>query len=108
MVKQRDGPGIAETTPGPRGKRQTRAVSSAPSEISTQVRAPPSPSQNRRSQRRQEAAWRGFAVRLYVPPGRSAHALYVLLKLAARRFGLEVGTVDEIHDSTAPTKGDPK
>jgi len=32
------------------------------------------------------------------PPGRNAHALYALLRLAARRFGLEVGNVHEIHD----------
>jgi hypothetical protein len=42
-------------------------------------------------------------VRLYVRPGGSAHALYALLRLAARRFGLEVGTVDEIHDPPAPS-----
>jgi hypothetical protein len=47
-------------------------------------------------------------VRLYVPPRRSAHALYALLRLAAKRFGLEISTVDEIHDSPAPKKGDPR
>jgi hypothetical protein len=48
-------------------------------------------------------------VHLYVPPGRNAHALHALLRLAARRFGLEVGNVAEIHDpSPAPTKGDPR
>jgi hypothetical protein len=47
-------------------------------------------------------------VRLYLRPGADAHALYALLKLAARRFGLAVGTVDEIHDPPAPTKGDPR
>jgi hypothetical protein len=47
-------------------------------------------------------------VRLYVPPGRSAHALHALLRLAAKRFGLEIGNVDEIHDPPAPTKGDPR
>jgi hypothetical protein len=41
-------------------------------------------------------------VRLYVPPGRSAHALYALLKLAAQRFGLEVGDVHEINESERP------
>jgi hypothetical protein len=44
-------------------------------------------------------------VRLYVPPGRNAHALYALLRLAARRFGLEVANVHEIHDPPAPTQG---
>jgi hypothetical protein len=38
-------------------------------------------------------------VRLYVPPGRSAHALYALLRLAAQRFGLEIADVHEIDES---------
>jgi hypothetical protein len=37
-------------------------------------------------------------VRLYLKPGSDAHALYALLKLAAQRYGLEVASVDEIHD----------
>jgi hypothetical protein len=38
-------------------------------------------------------------VRLYAPPGSDgAHALYLLLRLAAERFGLEVGDVKEIRD----------
>ena len=102
MVKQRDGPASLLTTPGPRGKRQTRAVSSAPPKNSAQL-CPPS---HRRSQRRQEPTWRGFRVRVYVRPGLSAHALYAWLRAAAQRFGLEVGTVDEIHNPPAPTKGD--
>jgi hypothetical protein len=44
---------------------------------------------------------------LYIPPGGDAHALYALLRLAAQRFGLEVGNVHEIHEPPpAPTKGD--
>jgi hypothetical protein len=38
-------------------------------------------------------------VRLYLKPGSDAHALYALLKLAAERFGLEVASVDEIHEA---------
>jgi hypothetical protein len=41
-------------------------------------------------------------VRLYLRPGADAHALYALLKLAARRFGLEVGDVHEINESERP------
>jgi hypothetical protein len=38
-------------------------------------------------------------VRLYAPPGSDgAHALYLLLRLAAQRFGLTVASVDEISD----------
>jgi hypothetical protein len=38
-------------------------------------------------------------VRLYAPPGSdSAHVLYAFLRLAAERYGLEVGDVTEIHD----------
>jgi hypothetical protein len=36
-------------------------------------------------------------VRLYAPPTTdAAHALYAFLKLAAQRYGLEVGDVQEI------------
>jgi hypothetical protein len=46
-------------------------------------------------------------VRLYVRPGHNADALYAVLRLAARRFGLAVGNVHEIHDPPpAPTKGE--
>jgi hypothetical protein len=38
-------------------------------------------------------------VRLYLKPGSDAHALYALLKLAAKRFGIEVGSVDKIHEN---------
>jgi hypothetical protein len=37
-------------------------------------------------------------VRLYLKPGSDAAALYSLLKLAARRYALEVASVDEIRD----------
>jgi hypothetical protein len=40
-------------------------------------------------------------VRLYAPPGSAgAHALYTFLKTAARKHGLQVGSVREIHDNT--------
>jgi hypothetical protein len=36
---------------------------------------------------------------MYAPPtSDGAHALYLLLRLAAQRFGLEVGDVHEIRD----------
>jgi hypothetical protein len=39
-------------------------------------------------------------VRLYAPPGSDgATALYAFLKLAAARYGLEVGDMREISDS---------
>jgi hypothetical protein len=42
-------------------------------------------------------------VRVFAPPGSDgATALYSLLKLAAKRFGLEVGDVQEI--SEPPSK----
>jgi hypothetical protein len=38
-------------------------------------------------------------VRLYAPPTTDgAHALYTLLRLAAERYGLEIGDVREIAD----------
>jgi hypothetical protein len=88
MTRKRDGPAPLTATPG-QGVRRTRA-SSAPPEIPAQVRA--QPPHTTRSQRRQDRSWRGFA-----------HALYaLLLRLAARRFGLEVGNVHEIHEERLP------
>jgi hypothetical protein len=40
-------------------------------------------------------------VRLYAPPGSNgAHALYAFLKLAAQRYGLQVGSIREIRNDT--------
>jgi hypothetical protein len=43
-------------------------------------------------------------VRLCLPPEGDAAALYVFLKTIARRYGLEVGSVDEIHDDKSTVK----
>jgi hypothetical protein len=44
-------------------------------------------------------------VRLVTKPGADgATALYAYLRTAARRFGLEVASVDEIHDDKSTVK----
>jgi hypothetical protein len=63
------------------------------------------PTSHRYTKRRQEQSWRGFDVRLHLkPPGTDAHALYTLLKLAAQRYGLEVASVDEVHNNKPAVK----
>jgi hypothetical protein len=97
-MRQRDGPAPQQTTPG-QGQIDERARLLPRPKSSRKFRARAFPSPHRRSRRRQDAHWRGFSVRLYVPPGTDgAHALYAFLKLAAQRYGLEVASVDEIHE----------
>jgi hypothetical protein len=105
MPHKRDGPAPQGTTPGP-GKDERALV--LPRPHFSRKPFPPArdpsqkPSTIRRRQRRQGGRWRGFAVRLYVRPGPdAAHALYAFLKLAAQRYGLEVGEVQEIHDNSS-------
>jgi len=99
MPKQRDGPAPQERTPGQGQQGDTRAPPLPGSKSPRKTGAHTSPSQHHRSRRRQDPpSWRGFSVRLYLKPGSDAHALYALLRLAAERFGLEVASVDEIHD----------
>jgi hypothetical protein len=58
------------------------------------------PSQHRRSRRRQpQQGWRSFDVRVCIPPTSDAvHAMHVYLRTMARRFGLEIAVIDEVHD----------
>ena len=98
MTRKRDGPAPQSTATGPRIEGRGTRPSLAPPANPAQVARPPPPPPHRRQKPRQAAAWRGFAVRLYPPPGHDSHALYALLRLAAKRFGLEVGGVDEIYD----------
>ena len=95
MPHKRDGPAPQRTTPG---QGVDERAPSVPHLESLRKSARTSTPQHRRSRRRQDRSWRGFSVRLYLKPGSDAHALYALLKLAAQRYGLEVASVDEIHD----------
>ena len=87
MTRQRDGPAPLPAAPG-RGVRRTRTPCAPPGNPA-QVRAkqPPPPRQHRSN-----------AVRIAPGAALPCDALYALLRLAARRFGLEVGKVHEIHD----------
>jgi hypothetical protein len=101
LPHQRDGPAPQGMTPS-QGQRDER-THPLPRLKFPRNSARPTPSRHHRVRRRQDPAriWRGFTVRLYAPPGSDgAHALYLLLRLAAQRYGLEVGDVHEIPDRT--------
>jgi hypothetical protein len=91
MPKQRDGPAPFAATPGPGVDERARLLPRL--KTSRKYRARSFPPPHRRPRRRQrDTRWRVFSVRLCAPPGSDgAHALYALLKLAAERYGLEVG-----------------
>jgi len=97
MIRKRDGPAPPKTTPGPGvDERDARLL---PRSESPGKSGRTTTSQHPRVRRRQgDPSWRGFAVRLYLKPGSEAAALYSFLKLMARRHGLQVASVDEIHD----------
>jgi hypothetical protein len=100
MPRSRDGPAPQGTTPGP-GKDE-RALSLPRPEFprNTLARTASSHSHRQARQRRQpDPAWRGWSVHVYAPPtSDGAHAFYLLLRLAAQKYGLEVGDVVEIRD----------
>jgi hypothetical protein len=96
LPHKREGPAPQQTAPS-QGQQDERARLVPRLKVSRNTGARTSPLRNRRSRRRQEGPWRGFAVRLYAKPGTDgAHALYAFLRLAAQRYGLEVGDVQEI------------
>src|SRR5262245_17265234 len=101
-MRKRDGPRIAAGDQGPEQGGIERPASLPQAQTPRKkTSGHTSPSPHRRKRRRQaERAWRGFAVRLYAKPDSGAHALYAFLKLAAQRFGLEVGDVQEVHEPT--------
>src|SRR5262245_6372001 len=99
MTRKRDGPRIAANDQGPEQKGDKRPRLLPQRKFPRNTKGHIFPSSHRYTQRRQEQSWRGFDVRLYLKPGTEAHALYTLLKVAARRYGLEVGDVTEIHDN---------
>jgi hypothetical protein len=98
-MRKRDGPLPQQTAKGP-GQNDERAPSLPRLKSPRKSGAHTSPSQHRRVRRRpDDPSWRGFAVRLYAPPGSDgAHALYLLLRLAAERYGLAIGDVREISE----------
>ena len=96
MVKKRDGPAPFSATPG-QGQGDTRAPPLPRSESPRKSGRSPSP--HLRVRRRQPSGWRSFNVRVCLPPTSDAvHAMHVYLRTMAKRFGLEVASVDEIHD----------
>jgi len=98
MVKKRDGPAPPKTAPS-QGQIDERAARLLPrTKIPRKSGAHPS-SPHPRVRRRQSAGWRQFAVRIVTKPdSEGVHAMHVYLRTMARRFGLEIAEIDEIHE----------
>ena|SRR6516162_11934813 len=97
MVKKRDGPAPFAATPGPGvDERDARLLPRSKSPR----KSGRSPSPHRRSRRRpDDPSWREFRVRLFSKPdSEGVHALHVYLRNVARKFGLEIAEIDEVHD----------
>ena len=98
MTRKRDGPADVTSVAGPgqKGVDRPRLLPEAQTPRNTTSGHPTTA--HRRSRRRQPSGWREFNVRLVTKPGaEGAAALYAFLRAAAKRFGLEVADVDEIH-----------
>jgi len=105
MIRKRDGPASQSTTPGPEQGVNERPAPLPQAKTSRNPLGHTSPSSHRRVKRRQPQGWREFSVRLVAPPSsEGATALYAYLRAAAKRFGLEVASVDEIHDDKSKVK----
>ena len=98
MVKKRDGPAPQETTPSQEQGVNERALP-LPQPKSPR-KSGRTPSQHRRVRRRpDDPSWREFRVRLFSKPdSEGVHALHVYLRTMARRYGLEIADIDEVHD----------
>jgi hypothetical protein len=100
MPRKRDGPRIAANDQGPEQGVNERPAPLPQAQTPRNTQGHISPSAHPRIRRRQDPSWRGFAVRLYAPPGSDgAHALYAFLKLAAQRYGREVASADKIREN---------
>jgi hypothetical protein len=98
MPKQREGPVPRQAAPGQEQGVNERAL---PLPQAKTPRNPQgrTPSQHRRSRRPQPQGWRQFDVRVVTKPGaEGVHAMHVYLRTMARRFGLEIADIDEVHD----------
>ena len=98
MTRKRDGPTPFSATPGQRQGVNERALP-LPQPKSPR-KSGRTPSQHRRVRRRpDDPSWREFRVRLFSKPdSEGVHALHVYLRTMARRFGLEIAEIDEVHD----------
>jgi hypothetical protein len=104
MTQKRDGPADVTSVAGPgqKGVERPRLLPQRKFPRNTQGHI--FPTSHRYTRRRQEQSWHSFDVRLYLKPGTDAHALYTLLKIAAQKYGLEVGDVTEIRDDKSKVK----
>jgi len=101
MPRKRDGPAPFSATPGP-GQKGDERPRLLPQRKTPRNTSPghTSPNQNRRVRRRQPSSgWRQFDVRVFTKPDATGvHALHAYLRTMARRFGLEIAEIDEVHD----------
>jgi hypothetical protein len=98
MPRKRDGPAPRKTALS-QGQKETRAPPLPGLKTPRNTRALPTPSQSRVRRRPDDPSWREFRVRLFSKPdSEGVHALHVYLRTMARRFGLEIAEIDEVHD----------
>ena len=96
MTRKRDGPVSRESTTGPGQGVNERALP-LPQAKSSRNPQGRTPSQHRRSRRRQPQGWREFRVRVFTKPdAEGVHRLHVFLRNVARKFGLEIAEIDEV------------
>jgi hypothetical protein len=96
-MRKRDGPATRATSTGPRVVDERAVLLPRLKSLRKSARTA-SPHQHHRPRRRRQDRWRGWSIRVFAPPNADgAHALYLLLlRLAAQRFGLQVGDVREL------------
>src|SRR5262249_3693383 len=98
MIRKRDGPAPGRPTPS-QGQGDTRPASLPEARTPRKTSSGHPSTSHRRTRRRQPQGWREFNVRLVTQPGAAgATALYAYLRAAAKRFGLEVASLDEVRD----------
>ena len=105
MTRKRDGPAPFSATPSQGQKGDERPLPLPPPKILRKPGRTTSPQHRRVRRRPDDPSWREFRVRLVTKPGaEGAAALYGYLRAAAKRYGLEVVSVDEIHDDKSKVK----
>src|SRR5262245_57355569 len=105
MTRKRDGPASQDTTPSPgqKGDDRPHLLPSAQTPRKTSSGHPST--SHRQVRHREPQGWRQFRVRIITKPdSEGATALYAYLRAAAKRYGLEVASVDEIHDDKSTVK----
>jgi hypothetical protein len=99
MPRKRDGPRIAANDRGPGQSDDERPLPLPRAKTSRNPQGHILPPSHHRKRRRRPQGWRTFDVRVCLPPTSDAvHAMHIYLRTMARRFGLEIADIDEVHD----------